>query len=794
MLKLKYVVFVALLLSAVLIISSCGRKGSLNPNLKPTIEITSYGGVENPTMIDSTNSISFQQKIYWWAEDEDGVVDQFAYRILDENGNPLQDEDGLTIGVPGNTVVDDEGWVYHYQPGADESIPLAETEARTIWTDEVYAIINFPANANGDSIPVTSIFEVKCKDNRDEECETPARKYYYASSRVPECNIGSSKGDINGATIGTGIVFTFNIQDEDQFVGNEPYYFKFRFEKQDKLGNVIPESEGGYNDSLWWDTKDQDNVGEYFVSLDDAGGTQPAMKLNTIENGVVKDSTYLYARAIDLAGIVSEVDTVAFVVKEGFYPSTLIYSGLKYAGKSTTNDIMVLGRNHYTTYNPVSRIIPSIFTSSGYQYSSPFWVNKNGDFTCFYSNDLKIYMHWGYNGEYEQNNPNLKGIEKVYDEQTSTQYFSAIKFYDLRLDGEPYNYPPLPGSVYNFTDPETGKEWLRVPIQEDIAKKTILAGLEPGVHRFEVRAVDLQNEPDQTPAEIEFEIVETISAEEKEGILVLDDTPANDNFSPEALIDSLYSKMGFFEDYPGRVDQLDRKELSETTWIDIHWSRDVFSPTDLQEYKTVIYHADYPNEKINFALEYDVMELYLQGGGNLILSGGANLDFELQTALINSSFPILQKYFGIDYEEEDAIVAFATKWVDIQLKRYFINAQPAIASFDTLFILQPHFNDKVEYNVLTQDSTLSIAPVAYFPEEYLSENTEVLYRFGCKEAGDDPLSPSDAEYDYLSQQPVAIKNVTNIGNKCYIFGFPLSYMDTEDVSDMLMQIIAEIEE
>ena len=149
---------------------------------------------------------------------------------------PFTNAQGDTIGTPGYEIVDENGWVYHYQTGADETIPLELSDSKTIWTDQVYTIINFPANQDGDSTDVTSVFEVKCKDNMGEECEESAIKYFHVNSLKPTCTVGSTKGDIAGKTIGTGIVFRFNIIDDDQFVGSIPDYFLFKLEKKDLLG------------------------------------------------------------------------------------------------------------------------------------------------------------------------------------------------------------------------------------------------------------------------------------------------------------------------------------------------------------------------------------------------------------------------------------------------------------------------------------------------------------------------------------------------------------------------------
>ena len=92
-------IIVIVLLVLFLIFSACGRKGSLETNIKPTINITSYEGVEEPALIDSIQPASFQQKIYWEASDEDGVVEKYAFRVVDKDMQPFQNIQGNIPGL-----------------------------------------------------------------------------------------------------------------------------------------------------------------------------------------------------------------------------------------------------------------------------------------------------------------------------------------------------------------------------------------------------------------------------------------------------------------------------------------------------------------------------------------------------------------------------------------------------------------------------------------------------------------------------------------------------------------------
>ncbi|MCK4652816.1 MAG: hypothetical protein KAU01_00040, partial [Candidatus Cloacimonetes bacterium] len=82
--------------------------------------------------------------------------------------------------------------------------------------------------------------------------------------------------------------------------------------------------------------------------------------------------------------------------------------------------------------------------------------------------------------------------------------------------------------------------------------------------------------------------------------------------------------------------------------------------------------------------------------------------------------------------------------------------------------------------------------VAFFDEALLINEPTVIYRLGCKPAGDGLLDPSQYEYDLYNGQPIGLRKETG-GSKCYIFGFPLAYMVPDQVRLLMNQIIEEIE-
>ncbi|RLC56937.1 MAG: hypothetical protein DRH89_04600, partial [Candidatus Cloacimonadota bacterium] len=86
--KKNAIYFIIVAVVVFIILTSCdARRGTLNTNLQPYITITNYFGVESDTLI--TESLLYQQTIQWSGTDEDGVVEGYAFRVLNEDGDPI---------------------------------------------------------------------------------------------------------------------------------------------------------------------------------------------------------------------------------------------------------------------------------------------------------------------------------------------------------------------------------------------------------------------------------------------------------------------------------------------------------------------------------------------------------------------------------------------------------------------------------------------------------------------------------------------------------------------------------
>lgn len=776
-----YFIFVALVVLLVLI--SCdARKGTLSANLQPFISITNYFGADSDTLI--TEAFLFQQTVQWSGTDEDGVVEGYAFRVLNEEEEP--------IATPGYDVIDEDGWVKFYSPSANTTIPLDQSAETTIWFDQSYATINFPAaDANGDSANVVSILEVKCIDNSGTESDV-ARKFFQAHSHKPSALIISN---INGESISTAIVFEFQMNDEDPFVGSLPYYFEYKLERRDLENNVIPEADGGYADE-WLSTLGNDDISQSLHSGLFGNGLIP----NELESDVPQDSTLLIVRAIDSAMITSDPVEIAFIVKEGFAPGTVIYYG---EGNSNANGIYALGTDHFATYldDAIADILPTVMTSDGAHNATAFWFNEAGKYAGIGSEDFKTYMRWGYTGEFEDNNPHKQRYDETLDEVTGQSYFCEIVGYDLRLDGAPYYYPPIPAEGEHLQVDDDGTQWLRVGYNYPIGQSTTVTltsfggTLEDmyGDHVFEVRAIDLQGVVDPTPHEFHFTIYPPVPKEEKNGVLIIDDE-GNTPEAPAAMVDSLYNY--YVSDYdvdPGYINREDRNAMIIDNGMDgLHYGKSIIAPSDIQDYKAIIYHCDNPTAEFNLWKEFEALKIYLLQGGNIIVSSGSKVKIVNQKCADNA-FNMFEEYFGIPMDNTDLIEWVSTSYTE---NPFFIKAV-AEDGYNDIDLMLPSFNNAITNPIPQLDPIMSVnglGPVAFFNDGH---NAEVIFSYGCKPVADDPpghnyhINPTQAEYDEYNGVTVGIRNVTE-NNSCYMFGFPFAYMEADDVKTMLTQLLNEL--
>lgn len=795
--RMHILVLLLPVLALALLAGGCGKSGTMRANIAPTITITSYEGFDDSELLApyANTTFLFQQKIYWNASDPDGVIAGFAYRVLDENGNP--------IATPGNHFIDADGsitpqnvldkygpgWVMHYMPNANQDIPLDDSEARrSIWTSKKYAVINFPAaDANGDTLVTLSTFEVIAMDNRGEITQEAAWRKFNATSARPKCYISTTKGNPAGGEVGSGIKLFFKMDDDDPFIEAVPYRYEFKMMKIKKLDrSVIPGTETDWINTV----KPEDpEIDHYLLTR----YTDPALSYDVISGPESeKTLTKIVGRVYDLAGVVSQdVDStyINFAVKEGFTPQTLVYPSKIYA----------LGDNHYVDYADESspEIYPFTIVGGQQRFATSFFRSFEGNHTAINSTNMKVWIRWGWHGEYGKvltsgavqhtDDPFDKKIDDVLDRQ-NRNYFSEITHFDLRYDDKEYEYAPyLNDPSRHVTDPD-GKKWLRIPLYSPIGQTVVLTfpKITDGTHKFEVRCVDLQGEVDPEPQTFTFTLDGFIPAAQRDGVLIIDDD-MNGPDSPDAIVDEKYSKM--LSDYAGS--HITKKRPLSTSVNELDQRRRFLAPSEMQKYKLVIYHSDRPTQKGNLKAENDGLCLYMNKGGNVLVSYTTKLAQELEDFAKNNQKAFLS-YFGLPFISSPADYLSN----GLQSKTYLQTAKGQVGYPDVslqcsaLTDGNPSFNSIIEL-------MHGLSTVALFKESsptnpnLLLPGTSVIYRLGSKPVDYPVGPPSQADYELYNDAAIGIRHHNGNG-RTWMFGFPLSYMHEADAKAMMNQVLSEI--
>ncbi len=803
--SIKLLSIIMITLSAILLLSGCGKSGSRFANQPPTIRITSFEGWDSTYVTagyDTSLVYTFQQRIYWHATDPDGIITGYAFRVLDENNNPIPTPGYDYIDTTGELTPDNllafgTGWVIHYMQGADQNIPLDDPSARrTIWTSQKYAVINFPsADAYGNPIDKSSRFEVVAIDNRGAITPQPAWRNFCTHSDRPTCSITTTKGNPNNQEVGSGLKLSFAMKDTDPFITPVPYQYEFQMMKVDSQGNVIPGTESDWYSTIS-DNNRTDKINEYLLTKH----TTPYLTYDYDEQTgqPLQQRTRVTARVTDLAGVVSIPDTntvINFRVRPGFRPESIIYPTKTYA----------LTNHHFEDYGddttPELTVLPRTITQGSIHYATPLFKDFEGKYTAVYSPNIKLWVRWGWWGEYGDVRDNSadygdttnliampygKKVDVVLDSKTRKNYFSEITAFDIRFDGEPYNYPPFPFSQNGVTD-QDGKRWLRIPTNSPLGQTVVLTsgqlpapvGTGPGKHTFEVRVVDLQDEYDHTPAVFTFYLHPYIEPANRNGVLIVDDDVDSPNQAPDALIDEKYANM--LSDYTGPVDVYSRRTHVKgkiNAEEDIRGRSLAFS--DLQKYKLVIYHSDNINDTGNLLYELDGLSLFMMKGGNMVISHSHRLSPILSEIADSGTRPTFVTNLGF---ESNPKIGFLN---DNNRSAFFQNAVACMAGYENMHLqygTPPSFLNMV--NLRHGLGTLS-----YFEEGHYTG--EAIYKFGCKPVGYEIYPPTNDQYNFYNGKTVAFRKVNPSNSRAYVFGFPLSLMKDSETKAMMNKILSEV--
>lgn len=801
----KLLALILIVTALLFMISGCGKSGKRFENKPPTIKITSYGGYaddHSPAYSDSLQS--FQQKIYWHATDEDGVVTGYAFRVLDEAGNPIATPGYEFIAVDGDaSLIPDallslgQGWVIHYMAGADESIPLDDPEARrTIWTSRKYAVINFPAaDEYGKPLNKVSRFEIVAIDNRGAVSE-PAWRNFKAHSEVPECFLSTTKGNPNGSDTGSGLRLAFTMVDHDPYVLEIPFEYLFRIKKArvDDDGEILEV----LNTTDWYSTYGQDRVDRFLLTAD----TEPALTYDYDEetNQYLNTITLVEARARDMAGILSahpdSVDatvhrslSVRMKIKPGFSPKTWMYSEKIYA----------LGDNHYDywRYNSTSEELPHLDRNDGRVFGTSFFKDADHNNTVVYSPNLRVYMRWGWYGEYSEENdsgnltpilddPFQKKIDDVLDEN-GVNYYSEITGFDLRYDGDAFDFAPYRDKI--ITD-ESGKRWLRIPVGSVLGQSLVLAAdqVSVGEHIFEVRCVDMQNIPSKEPFVWKFEVVEYTPPAERRGVLIIDDDTHHQSNCPEDYVDDFYYEIA----RGAGVSDNDIKviKVSELQTDFAGKKSRMLAFSDLQKHKLVIYHNDNPTSGQGGNLDFmdDALTLYMQRGGNLIMSHTSHLNGKIGEITGNPDRMTLMNMVGLSSQSIRPISG---------AKYFFQSAKPEKSGYNDIYLKYGDGEDASFNSMVNRMEGYN--EISYFritdSENNVVTTAEPIYSYVCKPLDHPQRPPSEEDFNLYNGQAVGIRKVNNAiyqNSRAYVFGFPLSYMKVEEVKAMIAKVWSEL--
>jgi len=805
--SVKLLSIIVMILITLLMVAGCGKSGNRFANYAPTIKITSFEGWDSTYVsagYDTTLTYTFQQRIYWNATDPDGVIAGYAFRVLDDNNMPVATPgyhyiDTLGELTPQSLLAIGNGWVIHYLPGANQEIPLDSPEAaRSIWTSQKYAVINFPsADAIGNPITKFSRFEVVAIDNRGAITAQPAWRNFKTTSERPKCMITTTKGNPNGKQVGAGIKLHFSMEDFDPFIAAIPFKYEFNMMKTNLNGtSIIPGTETGWistdsDDAVTDD--DLDRIYEFLLT----SYTTPALEYDFDDAGIAFRQTRISARVTDMAGVVSVPDSntvLTFRVKQGFRPKALIWPTKTYA----------LGNNHYEDWGDDStpETIPNTISQGAIRYATPFFKDIDGKLTAVYSNNIKVWVRWGWWGEYgnvtgessvdygDTTNlnpmPYNKKVDVVLDYRSSGaagNYFSEITAFHLRFDNQPYNFPPYAESI--VTDNE-GLRWLRIPVNSPLGQTVVLTsgqlplpnGTEPGEHTFQVKVEDLQGETDPTPASFKFYLHNYIEPANRDGILIIDDDTNHPSYSPDAIVAAKYESM--LSDYNGTKTYIKRSTLA-TPGNTIPDARDrhlAFS--DLQKYKLVVYHSDNPASTGNLEFDVDGLVVYLLRGGNLVVSHTNNLAQSLSAISFNRSRYTFFSYLGLPINPVLGVLSSSA-----QTRAFFQNAvaTPGLNYND----VHVQFDDPPSFNQLVNTFD-GLSLISYIP----TTTGEALYRLGCKPVGYPVAGPTQAQFDLYNNQIIGTRKVNTNNSKTYLMSFPLSYMLEADTKTLMNKIISEV--
>lgn len=715
--KPKVLLFVNLLVALFMCLSilSCGKQNPLLPSVTEEQQAISFADEKIPA---SEGEFIYRQIIRLMAME--GA--SYSYRLST-----------LDASLPEGMFDDEEGWLYFRTPGSDPGIPLSEAGAhRTIWTAQAELSADFASLEAKLSNLITKV-EVRVKDENGAIVthESPFKSDRLISSYI-------TVPFALGATTGMGVEFGLNETIGDILVeGLYAHYFMYRL-------NTLDSEYGVTNYGTWHSSMDSRDIRKVLLNTT----STPALSVTPANTWTQFESYVVTRQGIQEAS----THNVYFRVVAGNKPVAMIYP----------EALVGLGDYHYTIVQdkPALAFYEQIPTS-GEEKNRQLWGNE-GSFVAVNSQDFKLHLRWGYQGQYAEDDPFSMATNSCLNEQGQA-YYSKITAFDLRLDGT-----ALPSNS-GFVDPvlvthSDGSTWLRVQNLRESCRHITLSNLSNGIHVFQVCAVDLQGVY-SAPAAVSINLRPYKPFSQRSGILIVDDSPDHSIYSPEAIVDNIYNTI--VPNTWGAVTTYDVAESGNTTLA--------LGFPMLQDYKAIVWHSDNTNSQANLKPNIDALDCYLANNGNLVLSGTNKLYTTFSE--INSQCPqFVADRLGISNSG-----CYGYLGNSITTNPFFVRANGLNGISNVSVETDASFCSLV-------NTRKGLSIVTYFNPD---AGLDFLYGFGCKPVDSTAYPPTQAQYDLYSSKYVAYK-YSHLGSNVVVFGFPLSYMKQTEVSSAIQNVLGGI--
>ncbi len=643
--------------------------------------------------------------------------------------------------------------------------------------------------------------------------------WHNKGGEVPETYITTSQGDIDSCRVGSAITFKFSSTPEAEYYKYRLVYYKSYI--TDTL-HIAPHGDPIHT-MVWRSTKDYDKPDEVLLKshYNDNPFEKPLLRLNEKYADGRYEVTQIQVKAVNYYGLEdSTCAEMCFFVRDYFEPDTAPFmasmnqdlpDSLRNFSLNILPYVYLLGENHYLTYqihehfDPLA--IPEIFVNDEFHFGNPFYMDINEELSAIWSDDFEIHLWWSYLGEFEFDYGKGRYPEHkpyYYDENLDeyVHYYCEVDYMDIQLDGG-VNGLPVIGDIIN--DSIRSDEWMRVPIENP--RECVLTGLSSGQHTFSVRAVDAQGAVDPTPEELIFTFHEPLDANNYDNILVIDDTQNQIIFAVEDSVNKFYAEL--MEGCSSTVDWIDlRDDYYSNIAVLNEQIRDelmthYFAPSDLQNYKMILWYANDPKSfytdltEVHLIAHYDALTYYLEQKGSLVFTGTARISDK--STYYYHNYPHDKKYIFLrEYAGLADTLSELSQSLD--LDNWFWGT-PTVEN--SMFAGAQGVNDFGNFGQFNLNQHLYKFPTGAFFPEYWIFSTNPLGKIGNVTL----LNPLKADtiftcitdtmdiHQQFAGAPVGTKYVKepNETGAVYVLGFPLYYMQLDDAKAFMDRVYTEVD-